>query len=261
MQKKVLFLFLVLLFYVYPHGLLIKQSSVKALDLIRIYSVILNVSSFTSLSNDWINYGSTPYLSAVDYPTNYIASTVYDRSSQLYGFQNFSENSKTMNVNVTTIVSCKVYFYWKTDGSSSGIELYGYNGETGGLDGAVIGPTTSWAYYNKNVYAWPNAPANTTNRVNSFAIGFRHHYNDQCLIDYAYLNVTVDALVYIPVVEPTNVFFELNSVLFLTSCFMIIASPSIGLWQVKKGNVAEGIGYGILLMIIGLALLLGACGI
>jgi len=98
------------------------------------------VTGFTSADLEWTEVGSSPYLGAIDYPSNYFYTAT--RSIRESRFT-YADSVKTVNT-LSTVQIC-LYAYGAGDDQ---IEVSVWDGSANTVVGSIT-PTTTWAWYNQ----------------------------------------------------------------------------------------------------------------
>jgi len=212
--------------------------------------------------------GTTPYINAIDYPTNYIGiGGSISGASEDYHFQNLPPRTE----NITSIL---LYL--------NRTAQYGGGGSTSTV--AVAPWNASYGWDDINSYKYPSqvqgvnywevdyvdlmqfGHINDVASVNGLQVYWIHSTPKlgtapTITLDYAYLNVTCDLFRPWSAVDQYVWIF-----MFLGAVFLMIASPTwvaLGFRKARAssktfhyGHAMEQFGYGMLLFLLGLGLLL-----
>ena len=145
------------------------------------------VTAFDNARTGWTKYGSSPYLSVIDYPTNYIAiSDVTDVETGDYDFA----DSGAENSEIIDSVTIEIYRYDKLNAPGD-VYVYVWNGSAWIYVGGFEISNAVWSWKSLDVSAVLNSWA----KIDSARLYLRGTADELCLtrIDCARIKVVSHA--------------------------------------------------------------------
>jgi len=102
--------------------------------------LFLYVNAYNEVRTDWTQVGTTPYLSVIDYNSNYVHTSKNNYEIGDFGFENSGLSSET-------IQSVTIQLYAKQTDTNNPLQLFVWDGSTW-TDLGMQAPTTSWGWIN-----------------------------------------------------------------------------------------------------------------